>query len=67
MKTGYTEKQAERLMLRIDANAEKAISEVDAMFAHVPDLGMSGASIESEIRMRAAYLKDVVSRRRRSR
>jgi len=63
--TGYTEKQADRIIERIDRQTAKACEEVARLFAGVTDHAYTPDAIQSDIKVRAAMLKDIVRRRRR--
>ena len=66
MTIGYTEKQINDLVVKIDKQADKACGEIEKLFALVPDKGLTPSSVIDELLFRTAVLKDIVRRRRRS-
>lgn len=60
---GYTQKQANDLVLKIDRQAEKACQEVEKLFKLIPDQGLTPISVIDELRFRSSVLKDIVRRR----
>jgi hypothetical protein len=63
---GYTDKQAERLMQKIDLQAARACDALVAMYDVVPDQSYpSLAYLQGEIMQRCRQLQDTVRRRKR--
>ena len=67
MKTGYTDKQAERLMQKIETQAARACDEIASLHAIVPDTLVSPSYLQGEVIARSRQLQDIVRRRRRQR